>query len=260
MNPYLEQPAIWQEFHSRLIVAIADELGPKLRPKYRAAVEKRVYEDASNDLTFIGRPDTTVFQAIPDVADVASVPPLFATSTSSTMIAEPVMVEVPMPEEIQERYLEVRDVTTGEVVTTLELISPSNKRSGRGRSRYEEKRLMVLGSRTHLIEVDLIRAFNPLPIRGNMPSSLYRILISRAEQRPLAALYPFNLPDSIPIFPVPLKPENPDLWVDLQQLLHQIYDRAAYDLEINYTQDLMPPLADQDREWVDALLNQKGLL
>ena len=38
------------------------------------------------------------------------------------MIAEPVMVEVPMPEEIQERYLEVRDVTTGEVVTRLELI------------------------------------------------------------------------------------------------------------------------------------------
>ena len=112
------------------------------------------------------------------------------------MIAEPVMVEVPMPEEIQERYLEVRDVTTGEVVTTLELISPSNKRLGRGRSRYEEKRLMVLGSRTHLIEVDLIRAFNPLPIRGNMPFSLYRILISRADQRPLAALYPFNLPES----------------------------------------------------------------
>ena len=119
MNPYLEQPAIWQEFHSRLIVAIADELGPKLRPKYRVAVEKRVYEDANNDVTFIGRPDTTVFQAMPDIG---SPPPLFATSTSSTMIAEPVMVEVPMPEEIQERYLEVRDVTTGEVVTRLELI------------------------------------------------------------------------------------------------------------------------------------------
>lgn len=51
MNPYLEHPARWQEFHDRLIVAIADELGPKLRPKYRAAVEERIYEDAGNDLT-----------------------------------------------------------------------------------------------------------------------------------------------------------------------------------------------------------------
>lgn len=60
MNFYLEQPAIWQEFHSRLIIAIADEPEPKLRPDYHAAVEK-IYEDAINDLTFIGRRDTTVF-------------------------------------------------------------------------------------------------------------------------------------------------------------------------------------------------------
>ncbi|MBV8884760.1 MAG: DUF4058 family protein [Chroococcidiopsidaceae cyanobacterium CP_BM_RX_35] len=49
--------------------------------------------------------------------------------------------------------------------------------------------------------------------------------------RPRAALYPFGLSDSIPRFPVPLKPNEPELIVDLQSLLHQVYDRAGYDLE-----------------------------
>jgi hypothetical protein len=44
MNPYLESPQLWSEFHSRLIVAIADILNPQIMPKYRAAVERQIYE------------------------------------------------------------------------------------------------------------------------------------------------------------------------------------------------------------------------
>jgi hypothetical protein len=252
MNPYLEYPGRWQEFHSRLIVAIADELGPKLRPKYRAAVELRVYQDASDELTLIGRPDTTVFRAKPTTELTTSPPGGLAT-------VEPVIVEVPLPKEIRERYLEIRDVASGEVVTTLELISPSNKRSGKGRSLYEEKRLTILGSRTHLVEVDLIRSFTPLPVRGTIYPSLYRILVSRSQQRPQAALYPFGLSDGIPSFPVPLKPNEPEPIVTLQSLLHQVYDRAAYDLEIDYTQDPIPPLNGEDAIWADELLKQQNL-
>ncbi|WP_035987570.1 DUF4058 family protein [Leptolyngbya sp. KIOST-1] len=184
MDPYLEQPGLWPEFHNRLLVAIADALGPQLRLKYRVAIEKRVYQYAAADLQ-IGRPDAAVFRALPKQN--------VTTQRHGQVLVEPVMVELPMPEEITERFLEIREVGTGEVITTLELISPSNKRSGKGRQLYEEKRLKVLGSQTHLIEVDLIRAFGPLPLRGAGVSSLYRILVSRVEQRPLAALYGFNL-------------------------------------------------------------------
>lgn len=38
MNPYLENPELWPEVHSRLIIAIADAIAPQLRPKYRVAV------------------------------------------------------------------------------------------------------------------------------------------------------------------------------------------------------------------------------
>ena len=43
MNPYLEHPSLWAEVHSWLIVQLARFLNPSLIPKYRAAVEKRVY-------------------------------------------------------------------------------------------------------------------------------------------------------------------------------------------------------------------------
>ncbi len=43
MDPYLEQPGLWPEVHTRLIVAIPDALGPMVRPHYRVAVEQRNY-------------------------------------------------------------------------------------------------------------------------------------------------------------------------------------------------------------------------
>jgi hypothetical protein len=52
VDPYLENPEFWSEVHNRLIVAIADSLSPHLRPKYRVAIEKRVYE--SEDSLLVG--------------------------------------------------------------------------------------------------------------------------------------------------------------------------------------------------------------
>jgi len=35
MDPYLERPDLWPHVHNRLIVAIADDLAPRLRPRRR---------------------------------------------------------------------------------------------------------------------------------------------------------------------------------------------------------------------------------
>ena len=254
MDPYLEQPDLWPEVHSRLLVAIADCLGPQLRPKYRVAIEKRVYEDIQGNL-FVGRPDATLSKSQafkPQL--IETIPPGTKTNTA---VMEPLIVELPMPEEIQERYLEIREVGTGIVVTALELISPSNKRIGKGRQQYEEKRLKILASQTHLVEIDLIRSFPSLPMRGVDRPSLYGILVSHADQRPRAALYPFNLSVPIPAFPLPLQPSDPEIILDLQPLLNQVYDRASYDLAIDYACDLVPSLSKEDKTWVDRLLKEK---
>lgn len=57
MDPYLEQPIYWSEFHSRLIVAIADALAPCLLPRYYVGVEKRTYRDFGDDSLLVGIPE-----------------------------------------------------------------------------------------------------------------------------------------------------------------------------------------------------------
>lgn len=76
---------------------------------------------------------------------------------------------------------------------------------------------------------------------GNVESH-YRILVSPSEQRPQADLYAFNLPDQIPSFPMPLQAGDPEPVVDLQTLLSQVYDRAGYEVVIDYDQPPVPAI------------------
>jgi hypothetical protein len=43
MDPYLEHPVLWEGFHARLIPEMADQLQPRLDPRYIATVEERVF-------------------------------------------------------------------------------------------------------------------------------------------------------------------------------------------------------------------------
>jgi hypothetical protein len=251
MDPYLEHPELWPDVHHALIEAIRDTLAPRLRPRYRVAVEKRTYLAESEELIFVGRPDVTVVQERP-----VETSPKSAVSVLSSV--QPVTVTLPIPDIVREGYLEVRDVMTGEVVTVLELLSPGNKRPGRGRRVYELKRLRILGSLTHMVEVDLLRGGEPMPFGGRGPAMAYRMLISRSDRRPRADLYVFEVRDPIPPFPLPLRPGDVEPVVDLQVILREVYDRVGYDLAVDYRQDPVPPLLGEDTAWADILLRKKG--
>jgi hypothetical protein len=171
-----------------------------------------------------------------------------------------VTVELPMPDTVRETYLEVRVSGDGEaLITSLEILSPGNKLPGRGRLVYERKRHMVLDSRTHLVELDLLRGGQPMAMSGNGHGWHYRILISREECRPKADLYPFTVRQPIPDFPLPLKPGDAELTVPLNAILHELYDRAGYDLRIDYRREAEPPLEGDDVAWADALLREARL-
>jgi len=64
MNPYLEHPSLWAGIHHRLITAIANDLAPKLRPKYIVAIEERVYEVSGDTALLIGVPDVSVQSSV----------------------------------------------------------------------------------------------------------------------------------------------------------------------------------------------------
>ncbi len=249
MNPYLESKALWPEVHHWLITLLAGTLVAELRPKYRVAIEHRVYEMVDGDALLVGIPDVTVSRgkAVPQAdSSVAIAPPL----------PEPLKVEIPLPEEVREGYLEVREVSTGLVVTAIELISPKNKQAGPGRTAYEEKRLKVLGSQANLVEIDLLRAGRAMATLASEPvPNAYQILVSRANQRPRADLYRFGLQEEIPRFLLPLRSEDTEPVVDLQALLHRVYDEAGLDLAVDYEQDPPPPkLSRSDLDWSQAVL------
>jgi hypothetical protein len=225
MNPYLENPELWSAVHSRLIVAIADELVEHLSEKYRVEVEKRVYFSSDDGSVLVG---------IPDVSVATSRSAQTTTGTVTLPLpVQPETVTVPLAEEVTERYLEIREVATGMVVTVIELLSPKNKRPGEGRMAYLRKRNQVLASVSHLVEIDLLRGGQPLPITSGHASD-YRILVSQADRRPMADLYGFNLRQPIPSFPVPLMPGEEAPILELQPLLNRVYKKGRYHLAISY--------------------------
>jgi hypothetical protein len=70
MNPYLENPELWSEFHSWMIVAIADALDDCLSRDYRVAVEKRVYLSEAGESVLVGIPDVSV-QTVAQLSNLA---------------------------------------------------------------------------------------------------------------------------------------------------------------------------------------------
>jgi hypothetical protein len=263
MDPYLEHPDPWPECHNRLIVAIADALVPVIRPKYEVAIEKRIYQvertigdsgNGGNSGLLVGIPDMVVKQST-QVQGKRSVPG--ATSTATTLgqpQGQPIAVAVPLLEQVKQSYLEVRELSTGRVVTAIEVLSPVNKRPGNGRNDYLKKRQTILHSTTHLVEIDLLRGFMAMPLAGEAIASAYRVLVSRGDRRPQASLYAFNLSDPIPTVPLPLLPGDPEPHLELQVLVNQVYDRGGFDYRLNYQLKPSPPLSEVDQAWVQQIL------
>jgi hypothetical protein len=249
VDPYLENPELWPDVHNRLIAALGDDLSPLLRPNYYVALEERTYLEEPGELVLVGRPDLTVVDRNRQGA---------ARGSKHSLTPTLVEVELPIGAQVRETFLEVRTATEGDVVTVVELLSPGNKRSGMGRRVYLDKRELVLSTHTSLVELDLLRAGEPMPTIGPRVGSDYSILVSRGYRRPKADLIPFGVRDPIPQFPLPLRRGENELTVALGRVLHGLYDRASYDLRIDYSKDPVPPLASDDADWARALVRERG--
>jgi hypothetical protein len=146
-----------------------------------------------------------------------------------------------------ESYLEIRDRKTRRLVTVVELLSPTNKRPGDDRQRYVAKRAGLLRSEAHFVELDLLRGWPRMPF-DEPPGGDYCVLVSRVEDRPRADFWPIGLREQLPVIPIPLQKTHPDARLDLQSLLHRVYD-AAYYRDYIYDGSPWPPLSEDDAAW-----------
>ncbi|MEM9220592.1 MAG: DUF4058 family protein, partial [Cyanobacteria bacterium P01_F01_bin.150] len=216
-------------------------------PKYRVSIEERVYTSIEDNL-LVGVADV----AVADTASSAALARSPAHPSTAT-ISKPIPIQLPMPEEVTERFLEVKLTQSGDIVSVIEILSPKNKRSGPGRDAYQTKRQNVLRSQTSLVEIDLLRRGEPMPIFLKLDKP-YRIIVSRGYCRPAADLYAVSLPEPLPNIPIPLEKDEAEPLVNLQTLLDDIYTRARFDLAIDYTQALTPSLSADETAWVNTLV------
>ena len=172
------------------------------------------------------------------------------------VLEAPVEVDLPEQDEERIRFLEIRDRRGRALVAVIELLSPSNKRSGEDRELYLAKRREILRTPAHLVEIDLLRGWAPLPVR-NRPVCDYSVLVSRAERRPKAGFWAIKLTERLPVIPVPLRLEDGDVQIDLQAALNSAYDAAAYERFI-YEGTPDPALSSDDAAWAARVLLNLG--
>jgi hypothetical protein len=252
MNPWLERPGLWPDVHDNLILGLQRTLAPLVSPRYYIAVKQRtVFAVVPAEPKLI----------LPDVSVVERDRPFQVAnsgvaSMEASVLAEPIIVDVPVRETIPEDYLEIVEAATEEVVTVIELLSLSNKMPGKDRRAYEYKRERIFRTLTHLVEIDLLRDGDPMPftfLQTNGYMSHYRILVKRSEYRH-AYLYPFGVRDPIPVFPLPLQPGDTEPPIRLGELLKALYDQVRYDLRVDYSQPPTPPLSEADTMLVAEIL------
>lgn len=242
MNPYLEQADTWQDFHQRFITHAAAVIGAQVRPNYIVKIDEHVYlrEPAADERVLIGRGDVTVARPR-ETSDAGQALPTKA----------PAYARLPVDVERQS-FIEVRGREDRQLVTVVELLSPANKKPGPDREQYLAKRRQLLASPAHLIEIDLLRGGPRLPLE-DLPDCDYYAIVSRAEERPRVGVWPLRLRDPLPVVPVPLRAPDADAKLDLQNLLHDVYDAANYG-DYVYAGAPQPPLHPQDAAWAGELI------
>lgn len=250
MDPWLEHPALWPDVHANVIAVTRELLAQQLSPRYVVRVERRVYLLAEED------PARHLF--VPDVSVLA---PKAAGAPQPSRPGkpklEPLLVTVQDEVEVAESRLVIRKVGPArELVTAIEVLSPANKTPGsRGREEYLAKRREVLRSSVHLVEIDLLRGGSRVP--GSPPGD-YVALVSRTSLRPRGEAYVWSVRDALPEIPVPLLEGEDDAALDLARVLREAWDRARYDLEVDYGAPLDVPLRPEDAAWAKDLLAHRS--
>lgn len=240
MDPYLEG-SLWQSVHFQLTTEIARQLAPKLRPRYLALTPERFVYELPEDVAITAR-------MYPDVGLVESGRSRLPRAEGGVLTA-PLRIPTEIPTAVPHVSVEIRDTARRLLVTAIEVLSPTNKR-GDGRAEYLVKRQRLLRSTAHLVEIDLLRAGQRVPMQRSLPSAPYFILVGRSDVRPETDVWPVPLEQPLPTIPVPLLPGDPDVMLDLQSAFTTVYDSIGYDLAVDYSQPPEVALPEELAGWV----------
>lgn len=258
MDPYLEDADLFPSLHGNLVFVIQELLQPRLPEPYFAKTNERVWVEMA--ARYI-EPDVDVFASSrrPRRARPAS----GGIAVAEARRVQPVVVTVPHDEH-RETQVDIwtRRGTDKRLVTTIEILSPSNKTPGQhGRDLYLKKQREVLDSQVHLVEIDLLRGgehTTAVPLAAAvraMGRFDYHVCIHRFDNLEDYFVYPIQLANPLPEISIPLLPGDGDVRLDLQAAMNRAYDAGPYRREIDYAQDkVMPPLRPPLAKWAKGIV------
>lgn len=253
MDPYIEASGLWLDFHNHFVERVFDQLADMAPERYLVRTGERSY------LVLVESEGKEKHQFLPDVSvavprNPESTPKKKIRREANTRLVEgqPITLRAFVSEDHRESFVEIYETDPEQrLVTCIEVLSPSNKRAkSTGRDEYLRKRQSLLLGGVNLVEIDLLRGGERMPMLDSWPDSPYTLMVARANRAYACKVWEGHFRTKLPSIPVPLVKPEPDLALDLQPIVDGIYRKARYARSIDYSQPLNPPLTEEEAAWL----------
>jgi hypothetical protein len=261
MDPYIEACHLWDDFHHDLISEIKSALAPVLPKRYvvRAGERSYVTLTAKNgEDEYRMQADVTVARK-PDAGQTSGQPAAAAVLETGDEESAPITMRALVHTEFREGFLEIREAYgERQVITSIEVLSPSNKRFGsEGWFEYLRKRRACLSGAVNFVEIDLLRRGRRMPMDDEWPDSPYYLLVCRKADAPRCTVWRAYSMRPLPEISIPLAPPDADVTLSLQPPIDAIYARSQYEIDIDYRQPIHPPLTPAEAAWLEERLRER---
>lgn len=247
MDPYIEYQGNWQDFQNRLNAELCNALGARMPDDYVARVDERI------EVVGFDGPEGRSF--LPEVLVASREDGRSTGGGTAVATIEPTFVEVLglRHEEVRHTWVEIRRLPDLELVTVIEVLSPFLK-IGKRRLEYLEDRNPFRTRKIHLVEIDLLLGGLRVPTRPPLRAGHYFAVVARGPNLPTAEVYAWTLRDRVPPIPIPLRAPDPDVLIDVQELVDRIYDLGRYGRTLRHDLPLPEgvPLHPEDRAWAEG--------
>ncbi len=260
MDPYIEARGLWPDFHGSLIGEIKRHLSSLLPERYYVRIEERSYivlagTDEKIEHKFHADVGIKIPEKGPSRKEGETAAALTAVATEKDFYEMRPFIE----EEFRETFIEIyQSEPELRLVTTLEVLSPSNKRKGtEGWDLYLRKRQAQLLGAANLVEIDLLRGGQRMPMLDPWPGSPYTLLVSRMHSiSHRCRVWPAFSLRPLPIIPVPLDRPDADVPLNLQPMIETVYAQSRYAMSINYSKPPTLPMNAEEIAWMQQHLPQ----
>jgi hypothetical protein len=242
MDPYLEDPAFWADFHLTFIGCWREAIADVLPEPYEARLDETIQlVPMSEEVIQLIYPDVAVSRA-------RKREKLARRQDAATAVLEPVVIPHELVEEVRQARIQILHRPDRSLVTVVEMLSPANK-TGEGFADFCAKRVAILRQKVHLVELDLLLGGRRLPLSKPLPPGDYYAMLSRSDKRPDCEVFAWTLRQALPVLPIPLRDPDADVLIDLGAVFKTAYGRGRYARSLPYSKPPRAPMKKTDKQW-----------